>query len=285
MSTDLVHIQSSGEQSLAQQGGLGMSNLASRLLKLKPATININQPMTQAEGALPGHLRNSVTGAQFKSLDVVFLDLPVEWRDYHINPNPGSDMLYRTPENLMCFSRNMKAPHEDSKVPQSMRCANCAKGDWSKYRQTKSKSDIPPCQIYFRAILVDMVLKIPYVMYFRSKGKNYLEEGFEKLANELAMLKAAEKGRTPNIFDIRFKLGVKQDKKSKTPNYVINLSDFKAITLEEREELTEMFGQYTGNSGHSEEDEAADQMEAANQQINNEVSNTIEGELVDEIGL
>lgn len=282
MSSELVHIGQPGELSLAQQGGLGM-NLSSPLLKLKPAILNITQPMTQAEGAIPGHLRNSVTGAQYKSMDVVFLDIPKEWRDYHVGGESGQ--LNRTPENLMCFSRDLVTPHADAKVPQSMRCSNCPKASWDKYRQDKRKENIPQCQAYYRATLVDMVLKIPYTMYFRSKGKDYLVEGFEKLTTELAMLKAAENGRTPNMFDIRFKMSVKQDRKTKLPNYVIDLSDFRAISREEREELGAMYEQYVSGNKRNEEAEAADQVYETNQSINAAVANTIDASLVDEITL
>lgn len=233
-------------------------DFGSKLFRLKPATININQPNTQVEGAIAGKLRISETGDQFEEMFVTLLAMPQERRDYYTG-EPGQ--LNRSADNLMCFSRDMIRPHEKAKVPQAVKCDGCPKASWEKWRQTKKKEDIPPCDAYYYALFIDTVYKLPLQMYIRSKAKQPFEAGMQELARKFKLMQS--QGLNPNIFDLRFRLSVKKITTGKLVSYVPFLSDFKAFTEEERAEFGDIYLEFT-NRGRKQADNAAE-LEAADQ--------------------
>lgn len=233
---------------LAQTGGLGIE-FGSKLFRLKPATLGIVQPSTTADGAIKGKLRISETGDQFDSLFVTLLVMPVEQRQYY-QRIPGQD-LNRSPENLLCFSSNVtrdefnretSGPDAKAKVPQSLRCHNCPKASWDRWRQTKDKADIPSCDLYYKALLIDTEYKMPLQMYIRSSAKTPFEQGMQNLSRKFAMMKA--KGLNPNIFDIGFKLSTKKVQKGQTFSWIPQFSDFRVLDEAERAEFGEIYQQF-----------------------------------------
>jgi hypothetical protein len=223
----------SGSQAI-QQGGMGL-DFGSKLFQLKPATININQPNTQVQGAIPGKLRISETGDQYDEMFVTLLDMPQERRDYHV----GEGELFRQPENLMCFSRDMIRPHQNAKVPQALKCEGCPKASWDKWRQDKRKENIPPCDVFYYALFIDTVYKLPLQMYIRSKSRKPFEAGMQNLARTFKLMQS--QGQTPNICDIRFRLSTTKITTGKLASYVPCLSDFKASSAEERAAFGEIY--------------------------------------------
>lgn len=254
-----------------QQGGLGI-DFSSKLFALKPVTINIVQPNSTAEGALKGHLRISETGMQFRDMDVTLLKMPVEQRSYYIG-EPGN--LNRTPDNLMCFSRDMVEPDRSAKMPQSLKCANCTKADWVPYRKEKAagrnpgKDLIPPCDAFYYSVFIDTVLKMPMQMYIRSKSKQTFEAGMQNVARTLMMMKS--QGQEPNIFDVRFRLSTKLIKTGNFSSYVLDISDAKAITEDQREEFGAIYQQYVNRNNRSLEEEAAAQIDQATASVDSAV--------------
>lgn len=275
------------------KGGMGL-DFSSKLFNLKPATININQPNTQAEGAIRGKLRIVETGDQFDEMYVTLLNMPVERRSFYTGE---AGQLNRSADNLMCFTnevirdrfnRETQGPSDKAKVPQSITCATCPKADWTKYRQTKTKADIPPCEAFYYALFIDTVYKMPLQMYIRSKSKQPFEAGMQNLARTFAKLKS--QGLNPNIFDIRFKMSTKLIKTGALPSYVIDLSDFKAINDEERQEFGEIYMQFANRRSRPDDEPAgalppAQQVAQAQQAVNAQVvepgteGNVIEGEI------
>lgn len=239
-----------------QQGGMGL-DFGSKLFQLKPATININQPNTQVEGAIPGKLRISETGDQFDFMDLILLQMPDEKRDYYVG-EPGQ--LNRSSENLMCFShhverdragRETQGPDPKAKVPQAMKCSNCPQASWEKWRQDSrpaaaKKELIPPCDLYYFGLFIDTRYKLPLKMYIRSKGKQPFEQGMQELARKFKLMQS--EGLNPNIFDIRFRLSTKSEANGKFKSYVPVFSDFKRITEEERDEFGAIFLEFTGRN-------------------------------------
>lgn len=231
-----------------QQGGLGI-DFGSKLFQLKPATLNINQPSTQAEGAIKGLLRVSETGDQYEDLFVTLLLMPVEQRQYYVG-EPGQ--LNRSQDNLHCFSRDMLTPDLKAKYPQSPTCKSCPKQDWTKWRETKAKADIPPCDAFYLAYMIDTVYKSPLKMYFRSTSKKPFEAGMQQLARTFAKMKAT--GGNPNIFDIGFKLSTKMIQTGKNQSWIPTFSDFRAIAPEEREAFGDIYLQYINRGVQSDEE-------------------------------
>lgn len=278
MSTELT-VLNNQNTSLAVPGGLGV-DFSSKLFQLKPATININQPNTTAEGAIKGKLRISETGDQFDEMFVALLLMPQEQRSYYVGE---SGQLNRTPDNLHCFSRDMQFPDKAAKYPQAQSCATCPRASWDLWRKTKLKTDIPACDAYYYALFIDTVYKMPLQMFIRSKSKQPFEAGMQNVARTLAKLKAT--GKNPNIFDIGFKLTTKKIQTGNLPSYILNLSDFRVITDEEREQFGDIYLQYT-NRNKAAEDKAAE-LEAQNQVADQESSiddAVLEGQYVETPG-
>jgi hypothetical protein len=255
-------------------GGLGI-DFSSKLFQLKPATLSINQPNTQAEGAIKGHLRISETGDQFPELFVTLLVMPTERRQWYAGE---TGQLNRSPENLMCFSNDLVKPDIKAKVPGALKCEGCPKADWTKWRQTKQKADIPPCESFIYALLIDTKYKMPLQYYVRSKAKQPFEAGMKNLARKLYMMQ--QQGLNPNLFDVGFKLSTKRVQNGQTVSWVPELSDFRIISDEEREEFGEIYKQFVNRStkaaDQSAEAEAADQIA--------EVDNVIDAEVVEPNG-
>jgi hypothetical protein len=277
--TSLVQV---GQQAI-QQGGMGL-DFGSKLFRLKPATININQSNTQADGAIPGKLRINETGQQFDEMFVTLLAMPQERRDFYTG-EPGQ--LNRSSDNLMCFSRDMIRPHKNAKVPQAISCGNCPKASWEKWRQTKKKEDIPPCEAYYYALFIDTVYKLPLQMYIRSKSKQPFEAGMQELARKFKLMQS--QGLKPNIFDIRFKLSTAKIVTGKLPSFVPKLSEFKAISDEEKQQFGDIYLEFVNRGNRQSEQQAeaeASQIDEATATIDAEVvqpgteSNVIEPEIV-----
>ena len=155
--TELTIIGQPNTALAAPPSGLGI-DFNSPMFRLKPATLSINQPNTQVDGAIKGKLRLSDTGDQFDELFCTLLMMPTEKRAYYLKT--GSD-LNRSPDNLMCFCSNVQrnaqrteitGPDDKSKVAQAVRCNGCPKASWDKWRQSKLKEDLPPCDLYYYAL-------------------------------------------------------------------------------------------------------------------------------------
>jgi hypothetical protein len=259
-----------------QQGGLGL-DFGSKLFQLKPATLSINQPSTQAEGAIKGLLRVAETGDQFESVFVTLLMMPTEQRQYYVGEQ---GQLNRTPENLHCFSRDMLTPDLKAKYPQSPTCKSCGKQDWTKWRESGLKSDIPPCDAFYLAYMIDTVYKSPLKMYFRSTAKKPFEAGMQQLARTFAKLKAA--GKNPNIFDIGFQIGTKMITTGKNQSWIPTFSDFRAIKDEEREAFGDIYLQFINRGIQTDEEAQALAQAEAQVETNSAIDAAVtEGEYVD----
>lgn len=217
------------------------------LFRLKPSTLNINQPNTALEGAIRGKIRISETGQQFDEMSVTLLKEPIHQRSYYTGK---AGTLNRLPENLVCFSKDLVYPDKTAKDPQAYSCANCKHGDagWAKWRETHLKEDIPQCDAYYYAVFIDTVYKMPLQMFIRSKNKKPFEAGMENVSRLLYMLEA--NGQSPNIYDIKFKLTTKKITTNNLPSYVINLSDFEAISEEDKASFGKVYENYTNRQDH-----------------------------------
>lgn len=267
------------DTSLALPGGLGV-DFGSKLFQLKPATLGVVQSNTTIDGAIKGKLRVSETGDQFDFLTCTLLVMPIEQRSFYTGV---AGQLNRTPDNLMCFSRDMVRPDAKAKVPQAVLCKNCAKADWEAWRQNKVKENIPPCDAYYYVVLIDTVYKMPLQMFIRSKAKQELEQGCQNISRRLAMMKAG--GKNPNLFDIKFKLSTKSIKTGQFTSYVPVMSDFSAITDEERVEFGDIYTSFLAKgekaSNDAAEEQAQSQVDNAGQSIDDAVVGDIaQGEII-----
>lgn len=240
MSTDLTVVNPSGNAALTTQAFTGsLIDFSNPLLRLRPATITLVQKGTEIEGAVPGNLRLD-SGDQYKEMTVALLAMPQTLRQWHGTPIPGT--LYRKPENLQCYSLDNIAPHAKSKNPQALTCANCEKGSWARYQQTGLKTDIPECDQFYKAILLDTVFQMPLQLYARSKVKQAFEKDIKLLARELYKLHISLKGqRDVNFYEVKFKLSSRQITTKGLKSYVYNMSDFSPVTVEDREAFGDVY--------------------------------------------
>jgi hypothetical protein len=254
-----------------QEGGVGL-NFGSKLFRLKPATLTINQTNTQVEGATPGKFRIYDTGEEFNDLEVVMLFEPTEARQYHLG-NEIKGSLNKKPENLMCFSYDMVKPHENSKQPQAITCKSCQNSRWDN----SVEPGIPPlCDVYYRVMFVDAVTQLPLRHYVRGSGKKYFEEGMQALARVFRLAQA--KGEKPNIFDISFKIVVGKHKgKTGIVNYVLKVDakSLHKLGAEEAKKFGEIYLDFI-NRGSDVEDEPLEQVAS----VDKSIDEVVEGEIV-----
>lgn len=264
MSTELVK----SNTSLVQAGQI---DTTSKLFRLKPATLTINQGNTQVEGAIPGHLRVLETGEQFKKLTVVMLAQPKEPRFYHFgNGEPGNEMN-KKPENLACFSWDRIKPDPRSKQEQAITCASCP---LSKWNNDVTPGKPPLCDEQYYIILGDTETQIPLRMYIKGSGIKTFEAGMQNWTRTYKLLHA--KGKNPTIYNISFDLSSTKLNKNGKVIYApsIDPKSFKLIGPEEAEEFGAIYQSliYGGSQDDPEEETAK-----VNSSIDAAISGTVEG--------
>ena len=236
MSTQLVQID---PQQALVAGGVGLD---SDLFKLRPATIEIVQKTTRQEGAIPGKLRVTATNEHFDEMQVAMLFPPVEQRAYF----EGEEF---TKESKLCFSLDNLKPHDKAAIPQAMACGfynskgqyitQCPKADWSKYRLTKARADMPPCRNYYHVILADRATQMPYYLNVRGTSIDPFKTAMQNVARLIAKMQAA--GQKPNIFDISFKIYPVSQTTKKGVYYTFGFKDFAPIAVDDRAKFGDLF--------------------------------------------
>lgn len=233
-----------------QVGGLGLN---SSLFQLKPATLELVQKMTHAEGAIAGKLRVVDTNAHFDEMQVVMISEPIMQRAYFAGEEFSSD-------SLLCFSTDALEPNATAKVKQALKCgyfdkkgkyvALCPLAKWDNYRKSKDRKDLPPCKEKFNALLVDRVTKLPYYLNIRGKSIDPFRTAMQAVARLIALMVA--QGKNPSIFDVSFKIyAVPQEKGT---YYTLGFKDFAPVAEDKRSEFGELFLEFTNRRAELQED-------------------------------
>lgn len=271
MNQDIVAIQNK-DVVLINNAGMGLGTFNKKFAP-KPATIVINQKMTEFEGKKLGHLRIKETGQQFDKMVVTLLSMPTESRNYYI----GKD---KTPQTLMCYSRpndgDMIQPSKFAKVPQAVYCDGCEHSSWDKWQKSKNIEDAPKCQPQYHAFLIDTIYRIPMQIFVTGGSRKPFEQGIQNLARTFAMMKS--QGLNPNIFDIKFELSAKLNEKSK--QYNILLANFEPIKDEERELFGSIYRDFVNNRTKA-VSQTGEYVEASEEIIDAEIVNSTEGEAIE----
>lgn len=272
-SSDQALVTIEQQQALAVPADSSAVDFGSKFLKLKPATVQIVQQMSDAvsQGVAPGKIRITETGDVYDTMEVALLAMPKEGRDYHINP-------YGTPktrETLLCFSRDMIRPDARSKVPQAELCSQCQHASWDKYNETKSLNDIPKCDASYYVPLIDTQFKMPLQTWIRGANKKAFDAGLENLTRVLYKMKV--QGLNPHVYDVRFTLGTKKGKSGK--NFVFTITNVKPITSEERVEFGEIYQRFVSQSREIVAQAEAEQRTATSRTVDAEILNESENAL------
>lgn len=266
----------------AMAGGMGI-NFQSKLYNLKPATLTIIQQNSNVEGK-KGSLRIVETNDVFPSTDVAFLSEPVFERKCYTGL-PGE--LNKTPENLICMSFDDIRPDPRSRQPQAMFCNSCPQNDWTEWNRYKAenkgatnKNLAPPCQASFKTVLLDTRYKMPLQVYFQGQNKKAFDAYWEKIA--WILQQAAQQGKNPNIFDLKFKLSTKQVQNGKYVYYIYEFGEPSVISPDERAEFAVVYEKYMFQLQRRNEEFQAKQNNASNQLNRNSTFDYEEGELVED---
>jgi hypothetical protein len=245
-------------------------SFSGKFMRIKPTTLVINQPMTQADGAIKGKIRVVETGEQFDSITVVLMSMPRETRKYEEGEFPDRKCL--------CFSTDMLRPHANALVPQAVTCKGCPQSDWSAWREYSErfgKSNptlVPKCNSQYVATFLDTETKLPSKMYIKSnQSRKAFDKGMENVARELLKLKT--KGLNPQIYDVQFTLTTEKQKDG--ANYFLKIigNSVHAIDEKDRQAFGDIYTQYI-----SQFKKTTEQSEAEQEQKN---SDAIEAEFED----
>lgn len=259
MSDNALVVLNNKEQALTM-GGLGLEQF-SRLLEVKPATIEIVQKTSRQDNVQIGKFRDTSTNVHYDEMQIVLLAMPIEQRQYY---EKGTNEFSR--DKKLCFSLDNKQPHAKAKEPQAPNCATCPKGDigWQKWRVTKNPNDVPQCKKMWHLFMADRRTTMPYYMNVKGTSVQLFEFDMQKLgrlllqleANAKAQNKAIEKENAaarakdpnaelkslvpmPNIFDVTFTIYTTQ--KEKGGPWVLACKDFKALNEEGKKDFGQLY--------------------------------------------
>ena len=131
MSQELTVLNSKAPQELVVAQKV---SALSRLLTLKPATLELVSKASRQEGVTPGKLRVVQTNEHFDEMRAVILVEPIQQRKKYRRGEYSR-------EALECFSTDSVQPHTKAKNPPALYCASCPFGDsmWVGYREAKNK--------------------------------------------------------------------------------------------------------------------------------------------------
>jgi hypothetical protein len=244
-----------GKDALAK-GGLGFD---AGVFQLRPAFLKLLQPMNLL-GQPAGTLLDTESKNTFTDIQVVLMNKPAQARKKYF---PGNNF---TRDSVQCFSTDMIVPHASAKDKQAMDCAHCQHSSWDKWRQTRSKTDLPACKEYWTLSFVERTTRMPYKMNVEGGSISTFKEGMAQLARMGAMLlanvkqenlKITEENKTlpadqqkplkpaPSIFDISFHIYVIAPQPGDSNrNYRLGFKDFRSLKPEDREEFGSLFLQY-----------------------------------------
>jgi hypothetical protein len=234
--SDLVKVQY-GQADLVK-GGIGLS---SKYMQVRPDRIALVQPTSQ-QGTV-GKLRIASTGEEFSEMQLVLLFEPVERRSFFEGEGFSAD-------NLSCYSLDMNEPDPRAKYPQAEYCKLCPKADWTEYRKSGKREDLPPCKTYLHNLVLERATKLPYYLDVRSTSIKPFSAGLQQIARQFALLKS--KGVTPNIFDFSFVLT--SEKVPGAAYYTMKVKDVAPIAESDRAAFGDLFLQFI-NRGVAEDTE------------------------------
>lgn len=265
MSTSSQALVTLGQQ-LPVQSGAGV-NFNSKFMTLKPYTLAINQPLTQAEGAIKGQLRITETNQQFPSLTLALLAEPKEGRQYQEGDYPN--------RQLICFSSDMVKPHQNAQIPQAVTCAGCPHSDWSRWTEYKeqfgksNKELIPKCNPQYSFLAIDTETKLPLRMYIKGQNnRNAFDAGMLQIARILYSIRLRD-GRAPSYHEVQFTLSTEKMKTGN--NYQLKISNAKEVSAEARQAFGDFYLQFIEAKKQSAEQRLAAQQQQAVDELDAEI--------------
>ena len=253
--SDLVQVSNS--TAIAQNpiaGGFPFGG-NSRLFRLKPAQVELQQKTSRAEGSQEGKFRVTDTGAHFEQIQGVLIFEPAEKRSYYQSKNE-----FGVPP--LCYSNDGIEPSDRSQQKQALRCANCRQSSWATWQKTKKSDDLPKCKNRYEMTIVDRTSKVPYKLSVRGKSISPMSNAMQEIARLAELYRAENNGQYPNLFDFSFNIKSQSKRDNSGVYYVMVFSDIKMIREEDRAEFGALYQKFVAaqNSGELNEEAAQEDM-------------------------
>lgn len=249
--------------SALNQGGLGLTK---KFLRLRPQDLELVQPTSDNPGNALGKFRVKATGQVYDNLKIVLLAVPQEPRAFW---EPGGDFGAEP----LCRSDDGIFPSANAVVPQAARCAGCPRADWSKWKKSKRREDLPQCKDMRKLFFVHRETKIPFRLQVKGNSIKPLDNGLNHIAMLIQI--AISEGGNPNIFDFSMTLGSKKSKNA--PTYEVTVSEVAMIGEGDRGAFGALFEQYVLQA--KADAEAAEAEASADGDLSE--SKVVEGEIVE----
>jgi hypothetical protein len=204
----------------------------SQVKKIKPMTLNIDQPTSTHDDNKPGFIRTTETGDLREKVKVVLIAPPRETRKMQSGVYPNQETV--------CFSSDMKVPHNNSPQKQALLCSGCKQSSWERYNKTKDDKDKPKCEITSNVSLIDYDYCIPVKMHIRGLSRTNkgdgggFENGVQQILQRFVALKMSR--GSASWTDVMFTLSTRKVKGK--PAFALCVSDVHPVTEEERQHLS-----------------------------------------------
>lgn len=249
----------------------------SRLFKLKPANVELQQKTSRAEGSLEGKFRNASTGEHYEELNLVIIFEPTEPRSMYENQNDFG-------KPPLCYSMDGVTPSDKAQQPQARYCERCRHSDWTKWKKSRNSADLPKCKTRYSAFAVDRKSKIPFRLGVRGKSTAPFREAMGQIAS-LAELYFSEHGKYPEVYDFTFTVKSVRKVDNKGVYYVMEFKDIKLIHEDDRAEFGAIYTRYIAERQERETEEsaeeAAEDVSKAMTEATADPSGPVEGEYVE----
>lgn len=219
----------------------------SGVFRLKPAQVELQQKTSRSEGSQEGKFRNGLTGEHYDSIHAVLIFMPTESRSCYENDND-----FGVPP--LCYSMDAKRPSDNAKQPQALSCSSCKQSDWSRWKKTKAKDDLPKCKNRWNMFVVDRETQIPFKIAVRGKSIAPFLAAMATIRS-MAEKYRAKHGKYPELHDFSFKITTLRKVDNKGVYYVMVFSDIAMIREEDREAFGALYLEFAKQREQYQQDE------------------------------
>jgi hypothetical protein len=171
------------------------------------------QKTTRDPNATPGMFKDMVTGQQFKTVQIVPLQIQV---------NPGPRVLFEEGSAFgadpICRSNDGLVPAANALVPQNATCKGCKHSSWANWKNGKGKP--PACKENARLLFVERESYLPYYMLAKGKSVAQVKAFLGAIMRHAAT--ALAKGQRLGIFDFTAEMFLENVVDSRGAYYVVH---------------------------------------------------------------
>lgn len=209
-------------------------------VRLKPTNIELVQRTSRVEGAIPGKLRDVLTGAHFDTIEAV----PLRIFKGRVMFPPGGDLNAEP----ICRSNDGVVPSKFAKFPQAANCKACPKGQWVNGQK-------PACSEKWRVLLINRETGLPRYLTVGGMSLKPLKLLTEQIKQDIEMAKYKGQIRLP--YGYAFTIGSQFVQGQKGSYYILKFTDVKYMS--NPDEFGPLFKEYVMRSNQQIEEQMATQ--------------------------